>query len=186
MRLYFPDMVAMIDAKKEQQRLARIDFVKERSVRTYRVTSEIKPPELTGAEKTLDDAEKLFLDRDKAAGNAAKAKELFLRALQETEQKSMHAKSYYGLARIALLEREPETADRFFRKILELEPDPATKAWALVYIGKLSDSQGEKEPAQESYHAALAVQGISDLARQEAQRGLTGAFARNPKSKEQE
>src|SRR4029077_1961000 len=123
---------------------------------------------------------------DKSAGNAAKAKELFLQALQQTEQKSLHAKSYYGLARIALLERDPETADRFFRKILELEPDPATKAWALVYIGKLADSQGEKDAAQESYKAALAVQGISDLARQEAQRGAAGAFVRNPKSKEKE
>jgi tetratricopeptide (TPR) repeat protein len=186
MRLHFPDLVAAIDVKKEQQRIARIDFLKERPTRTYRVTSEVKPPELTGAEKTLDDAEQLFLDRDKATGNAAKAKELFLKALQQTELKPMHAKAYYGLARIALLEREPETADRFFRKILELEPEPATKAWALVYIGKLSDSQGEAEPAQESYRAALGVPGISDLARQEAQRGLTGAFARNPKSKEQE
>jgi tetratricopeptide (TPR) repeat protein len=186
MRLYFPDMVSQIDVKKEQQRIARIDFLQERPMRSYRVTSEVKPPELTGAAKTLDDAELLFLDREKAAGNAAKAKELYLKAMQETEQKPMHAKAYYGLARIALLDRDPETADRFFRKILDLEPDPATQAWALVYIGKLDDSQGEKEPAQESYKAALAVQGISDLARQEAQRGLTGAFARNPKSKEQE
>lgn len=186
MRLYFPDMVKGIDVKKEEQRIAKIDFLKERPVRTYRVTSEVKLPELTGAAKTLDEAEQLFLDREKSAGNAAKAKELFLKAMQETDQKPMHAKAYYGLARIALLDRDPETADRFFRKILELEPDPATKAWAFVYIGKLDDSQGEKDPAQENYKAALAVQGISDLARQEAQRGLTGAFARNPKLKEQE
>ena len=186
MQLYFPDLVAAIDVKKERQRMAHIDFLTERPVRTYRVTSEVKPPELTGAAKTLDEAEQLFLDREKSAGNAAQAKQLFLRALQETEQKPLHAKAYYGLARIALLDRDPETADRFFRKILELEPDPATKAWALVYIGKLDDSQGQDEPAQESYKAALAVQGISDLARQEAQRGLKGAFARNPKSKEQE
>ncbi|MCU1339420.1 MAG: Tetratricopeptide 2 repeat protein [Bryobacterales bacterium] len=186
MQLYFPDLVSGIDVKREQQRLARIDFLKERPVRSYRVTSVVKPPELTGVAKTLDDADQLFLDREKGTANTVKAKELFLKALQETEQKPMHARAYYGLARIALLERDPETADRFFRKILELEPDPATKAWALVYIGKLSDSQGEKEPAQENYKAALAVQGISDLARQEAQRGLTGAFARNPKSKEQE
>jgi tetratricopeptide (TPR) repeat protein len=186
MRLYLPDMIKAIDVKKEQQRIASIDFLKERPVRTYRVTSEVKPPELTGAAKTLDEAELLFLDREKSAGNAAKAKELFLRAMQETDQKPMHARAYYGLARMALLDRDPETADRFFRKILELEPDPATKAWALVYIGKLADSQGDKDPAQENYNAALAVQGISDLARQEAQRGLTGAFARNPKSKEQE
>ncbi len=186
MRLYFPDMVNQIDVKKAQQQIAQIDFLKERPVRTYRVTSEVKAPELTGAAKTLDDAEQLFLDREKSAGNAAKAKELFLKALQETDQLPMHAKAYYGLARIALLDRDLETADRFFRKILELEPDPATKAWALVYIGRLADSQGDKDPAQDSYKAALAIQGISDLARQEAQRGLTGAFARNPKSKEQE
>ena len=186
MRLYFPDMVNQIDVKKAQQQIARIDFLKERPVKTYRVTSEVKPPALTGAAKTLDDAEQLFLDRAKSPGNAAKAKELFLQAMQETDQKPLHAKAYYGLARIALLDQDPETADRFFRKILELEPDPATKAWALVYIGKLSDLQGEKDPAQESYKAALAVQGISDLARQEAQKGLSGAFARNPKSKEQE
>ena len=186
MRLYFPDLVSAIDVKKEQQRIARIEFLKERPVRTYRVTSEVKAPELAGAAKTLDDAETLFLDRGKSPGNISKAKELFLRAMQETDQKPMHAKAYYGLARIALLDNDPATADRFFRKILELEPDPATKAWALVYIGRLADSQGEKEPAQENYKAALAVQGISDLARQEAQRGLTGAFARKPKSKEQE
>ena len=186
MRLYFPDLVGQIDVKKEQQRIARIDFLKERPVRTYRVTSEVKPPELTGAAKTLDDAEQLFLDREKSAANASKAKELFLKVLQETEQTPMHARAYYGLARIALLDRDPETADRFFRKTLELEPDPATQAWALVYIAKLADSQGETGPARENYKAALAVQGISDLARQEAQRGLTGAFARNPKSKEQE
>jgi tetratricopeptide (TPR) repeat protein len=186
MRLYFPDMVNQIDVKKAQQQIARIDFLKERPVRTYRVTSEVKPPELTGAAKTLDDAEQLFLDREKAPGNAAQAKELFLKAMQQTDEKPMHARAYYGLARIALLDRDPETADRFFRKILELEPDPATRAWALVYIGKLADSQGEKEPAQENYKSALAIQGISDLARQEAQRGLTGAFVRNPKSKEQE
>jgi len=186
MRLYFPDMVGQIDMKKAQQQIARIDFLKERPVRTYRVTSEVKGPDLSGAAKTLDDAEQLFLDREKSAGNVSQAKELYLKSMQETDQKSMHAKAYYGLARIALLDRDPETADRFFRKILELEPDPATKAWALVYIGKLADSQGEKESAQENYKAALAVQGISDLARQEAQRGLTGAFARNPKSKEQE
>ena len=76
MRLYLPDMIKAIDVKKEQQRIASIDFLKERPVRTYRVTSEVKPPELTGAAKTLDEAEQLFLDREKSAGNAAKAKEL--------------------------------------------------------------------------------------------------------------
>ena len=42
MRLYLPDMIKAIDVKKEQQRIASIDFLKERPVRTYRVTSEVK------------------------------------------------------------------------------------------------------------------------------------------------
>ena len=50
---------------------------------------------MTGAAKTLDDAELLFLDREKSAGNAAKAKELFLKVLQETQEQPMHAKSDY-------------------------------------------------------------------------------------------
>ena len=94
MRLYFPDLVSAIDVKKEQPRIARIDFLKERTVRTYRVTSEVKTPELIGSAKTLDDAEQLFLDREKSAGNVSKAKELFLKAIKDWGDFVRIAKAY--------------------------------------------------------------------------------------------
>ena len=73
----------------------------------------------------------------------AKSKELFLRTLQETAERPLHAKAYYGLARVALLEKDPETGDRLFRNVLEFDPDGSTKAWTLLYLGKLADSQGD-------------------------------------------
>jgi predicted negative regulator of RcsB-dependent stress response len=175
MRLYFPQLVTAIDLKKEEKRLDRIDFVSERATRVTRVTKVVEDtPVLSGAAKTLDIAEQSYTARD-----LAKAKDTYLQVLQQTGEKSMHAKAYYGLARIAVLERDPETGDRLFRKVLELDPDPVTKAWSLVYIGKLADSQGEKQEAQENYKAALAVAGASEAARQEAEKGSKGAFAKN-------
>ncbi len=174
MRVYFPDLVEKIDVKKEQKRLANVQFVTERAVRTVHVSvaAPAPPPVLTGVAKTLDDAEHAVTDR-----KAAAAKDLFLRALQESDLNPMHAKAYYGLARVALLENDPDTAERLFHKVLELDPDPGTKSWSLLYLGRLSDNmQGGREQAQEFYKAVLAVAGVPDQVRQAAEQGLNQAF----------
>jgi tetratricopeptide (TPR) repeat protein len=174
MRVFFPDMVEKIDVKREQKRLAGVQFVTERAQRTVRIAvpAPAPPPPLTGAAKTLDDAEHLFSDR-----KAAPAKELFLRSLQETDLNPMHAKAYYGLARVALLENDPDTAERLFHKVLELDPDPGTKSWSLLYLGRLSDNmQGGREQAQEFYKAVLAVAGVPEQVRKAAEQGLNQAF----------
>ena len=174
MRLYFAELIGGIDLKKEERRLDRIDFASERAVKSVRVTKMVdEKPVLTGVAKTLEDAED-----ELRARKLPQAKEPILRAGQETSEKPLQAKSYYGLARIAILERDPETGDRLFRKVLELDPDGATKSWSLLYLGKLSDSQGEKDEALEHYKAALATAGIPEQVRQEAEKGLKGAFAR--------
>jgi hypothetical protein len=174
LRLFFPDLVDKIEVKKEQKRLTGVKFVTERAVRTVRIDAPAPapPPVLTGAAKTLDDAEHAFSDR-----KAPAAKELFLRALQETDLNPMHAKAYYGLARVALLENDPDTAERLLHKVLELDPDPGTKSWSLLYLGRLSDNmQGGREQAQEFYKAALTVTGVPDQVRQLAEQGLNQAF----------
>ena len=121
--------------------------------------------------KTLADAEQAYTDRD-----LERAKQGYLRVVEETGEKPIHAKAYYGLARIAVLQRDPETGDRLFRKVLELEPDDETKAWSFLYLGRLADSQGERDQAVESYKGALAVEGVPDSVRQAAQKGLEDAF----------
>ena len=131
------------------------------------------PVVLTGAAKTLQEAEDAYTSRE-----LPRAKDLYLRALGETEEKPLHAKVYYGLARIAVLQRDPETGDRLFREVLDLNPDPSTKAWSLLYLGRLADSQGDREQAAQQYRAALAVPDAPETVRVAAQQGLKEAFTK--------
>ena len=173
--LYFPEMVKAIDIRKEAARLDNIEFVSKKTERTVTVTVEAKPPELTGIAKTLEDGEDAIRARD-----AAQAKEIFNRALAGAQEKSQQARAYYGLARVAILDRDPETGDQLFRKALEFQPDAATQSWCLLYLGKLADSQGNAEPAREFYRQALAVPDLPDQVRREAEQGIEGAFTRDP------
>ncbi len=173
LRLVFPDLVQQLNSRKEAKRFENFEFATEASVRTVHVTGE-KPVPLTGVEKTLDDAENLYTGRD-----LPHAKEKYLSVLTGTSVKTLHAKAYYGLARIAILEHQPEEGDQLFRKVLELEPDAYTKSWSLLYLGRLADSQGDREQAQQHYKAALAVEGVPDSVRQAAEKGLKEAFNKN-------
>lgn len=168
MLLYFKDMAAGIDLKKEDARLQAVTFDRDAPTRTVKTAVVEEPaPTLSGAAKTLDDAEKRYTARE-----LDKAKELYLAVLQQTDQKPMHASAYYGLARIATLQRDPETAERLFQKTLELEPEAQVKAWALVYLGQLELAAGEKQQAGKYFQQALQVQGASDLALQKAHQGI--------------
>jgi tetratricopeptide (TPR) repeat protein len=164
---------AGLDFKREEERLSKVEFVSATSSRVVRPAQVIKPPELTGVAKTLDQAETAYRDR-----NLDGARQFYLRALEETTEQTVHAKAYYGLARVAILQRDPETGDRLFRKALELQPDAETKSWSLLYLARLADSQGNRDQAVEHYRAVLAVQDAPDTVRQAALKGVAEAFKR--------
>ena len=170
MRMYFPELVKSINLKKEAQRLENVQFA-EAPVRKAKVAPVAPPPPVTGAQKALDDAENLYRDRD-----LEKAKQAYGRLLHETEEKSLHASSYYGLARIAILQKDPELADRLFQKALGSSPDPQVRAWVEVYLGRLSDAAGERAEAVKHYQEALAVEGGSAAAKEAAQKGMQQSF----------
>jgi tetratricopeptide (TPR) repeat protein len=175
LHFYYPDLVAAIDVKREGKRLQQVEFASTMPVRKAKPATLERPPELTGVYKTLDEAERYYsanprqLDRARAA---------YLQALKETEIRALQARAYYGLAKIAALERDPETAEGLFKKTLESEPDPQVKAWAHIYLGRLADAAGEREQATGHYRSALGVQGASDQARKAAEDGLARAFER--------
>jgi tetratricopeptide (TPR) repeat protein len=174
MRIYYPAMIDGIDLAREEKRLDHIEFAHTRSsLKVKTVTREVAPPPLTGVDKTLDDAEKAYLARDLKT-----ARDTFMRSLRETDVKSAHAKAYYGLARISLLERDPEKADELFRVVLDQDPDSATKSWSLLYLGRLADSQGWRDQAVDHYKAALNVPGVPDSVRAAAEQGLKSAFTK--------
>ena len=177
LRVYFPDMVNNIDVKKEIKRISGVQFATERAVRTIHVRAP-QPPPLTGAAKTLDDAEKEYSAHTRDRKVEA-AKELYLKSLGETDQNQMHAKAYYGLARVAAIQNDPDTAERMFHKALDSDPDPVVKSWCLLYLGRLSDNmQDGRNQAQEFYKQALAVEGVPEQVRKLAEQGLNQPFTK--------
>ena len=170
MRLYLRDMLEAADLALEEARARTLEFDQKRPVRA------VKPPpapepELSAAEQTLQKAEDLYSRRDLEA-----AREHFLRSLRETRQKPLHSRAYFGLARIATLKNDPELAILLFERALGLSPEPADRAWILVYLGRLSDVAGEADKAGEYYREALAVGGASETAREMARKGAAGGF----------
>lgn len=171
MRFYFPELISSIDLRKEERRLENIQFASEGAVRRAKPVAPAPPPQLTPAQKTLEEAESLY-----AARNLDQARESYRKLMQQTEEKPVHAKAYYGLARIAAFQKDPELAEKLFQKTLELDPEPQVKSWTYVYLGRLADAAGERDQAARHYRAALACEGASTAAREAAERGLKNSL----------
>jgi tetratricopeptide (TPR) repeat protein len=178
---YYPTLVGAIDLVSEDRRLMQVQFDKAVPVRLVHAPPPVEPPapELTGAAKTLDDAEHAYTARE-----LDKAKDLYLAVLQQTDKQEMHSAAYYGLARIAALQNDPETADKLFEKTLALQPEPQVKAWALVYRGRLALAAREPEEASRDFESALQVEGASQAAQQAACSGLKTAAPQDAGSKD--
>jgi tetratricopeptide (TPR) repeat protein len=168
MYVYYADMMKAIDLVKEDKRLTGFEFRKDSAPgAVVKTPAQAPPPVAAGAAKTLEEAEQAY-----GARKLPEAKELFLKTLQSTEKRSLHASAYYGLARIALLEKDLDAAERLFQKSLESEPEAFDKAWDLVYLGRLAVASGESGKAAEYFQSALQLEGATDKARQEAKQGL--------------
>ncbi len=174
MLLYYPDLVGKIDLEHEDQRLAKVQFASAPAGRKVEHAAEPAEPVLTGAEKALADAEESYTRRD-----LDRARQGYLKVLEATGNPEVHAKAYYGLARIATLRSDPELAEKMFQKTLEMSPDSVTKSWAFLYLGRLADAAGEREEAQKNYRAVLAIEQAPAAARSAAEKGLAQPFGRD-------
>ena len=161
-----------IEMLKEEARLANVDFNGRPSERPAIQVAQPELPALEGAVKMLDDAESLLVAKPVDQARLDKAKGLFLAALQETDQQALHAKSWYGLARIAMLQNDPETAEELFQKTLGLDPEPQDKAWTLYYLGRLAVAAGDRGRGIQLIQEALGLPGASEKARKAASDAL--------------
>jgi uncharacterized protein HemY len=59
-----------------------------------------------------------------------------------------------------------------------MSPEDEIKAWAYLYLGRLSDAAGERQQAEKHYRAALAVRGAPEQVKAAAEKGLTQPFQR--------
>ncbi|HTA40865.1 MAG TPA: tetratricopeptide repeat protein [Bryobacteraceae bacterium] len=168
MRYYFEEMVKAIDLKRESARIASIKFDSAPLVRAGKQVSVAAPePQLSPSGATLEKAEDLYLKR-----SLEDAKQLYLKSLEQTGSPAEHAQAWYGLARIAVLQNDPDAAVKLFEKTLGGSPDGQTKAWSLVYLARLAKVAGDPERAGKFYQDALNVPGASEQALKAAQNEL--------------
>lgn len=172
-RQYFPDLVGQIDLAQEDKRLEKLQFARQASVKKAKAAPPPPEPVLTGAAKLLQQAEDLYTGRDLDA-----AREAYRKVLLEPGQTGLHAKAYYGLARIAALQRDPELAEKLFEKTLEMSPDPETKSWSYLYLARLADAAGDRAAAEKNYRAALSTDGAPASVKSAAEKGLAQPFQR--------
>lgn len=165
LRLYFPDLVGAIDVKKEGRRLENVVFAAKRDP----LLAKPKPIELTDGQRAIEKAEELSSFKQYEA-----AREQFLKVLEGNE-KTLHARAYFGLARIAALQKSPELAEKLFTKTLELNPDAGTRSWSEFYLGRLSELAGDREAAVRYYRSVLANKEASPAAIREAEKALSAS-----------
>ena len=165
MRFYLEDMINAIDLKRESARISAFKFDSALQQRLSKQVPVATPqPKLSLSGETLEKAEDLYLKR-----SLDNAKELYLKSLEESGSAEEHAQAWYGLARIATLQKDPNAAVKLFEKTLGASPDDQTKAWTLVYLARLSMAANDSERAAKFYQEALGVKGASEQARKAAQ-----------------
>jgi tetratricopeptide (TPR) repeat protein len=165
MRLYYPDLVNGIDVGKEKKRLRDVQFAQT-------ITDPVAAPppsvqQVNPAEQSIEQAEALLNQHDFAG-----SKKLFEKSLQQTDSQPMHGQAYFGLAQLAVQEHQASQATALFRKVIELNTDPATVAWSQVYLGRLAMLDDDPQEATDHFKKALALEGAPDKAREAAQNDL--------------
>jgi hypothetical protein len=84
----------------------------------------------------------------------------------------MHSQAYFGLAQIAVQEKEAGQAANLFQKAVDLNTDPGIVAWSHVYLGRLAMLHDDSERATGEFKKALAVEGAPERAKEAAQEDL--------------
>ncbi len=177
MRIFFPQSVERLDVRTEMKRLDGVQFAATARGRAAQMAVVERRPEPPAphTSPTLEEAERLYGNRD-----LENAKQGYLRVLKEGDDAAMHARAYFGLARIAVLQKDPEAGERLFLKVLESSPEPFVQAWTHVYLGRLSDIAGDRVQATVHYQTALAVNGASAAARREAEKAMREVAPKQP------
>ena len=163
-RIYYPDLISAVDVHKEQKRLKNVQFAQTLPARV------VAPPaklQLDPAEASLQSAEGLYEQADYES-----ALKIFKKVFEQTTDRSMQGRAYYGMARIAVRENRKDEAVELFRRTAEFNPNPAITAWAHVYLGRLALAAGDADKANAQFKLALAMNGASPMARDAAEKGL--------------
>jgi len=165
MRLYYPDLINAIDVNKERKRLRSVQFAE--SVQKPVLAPAPTPQQSNEAVHSLEQAQSLIAQHD-----LVNSKKLFQKSLEQTDNKKMHSEAYFGLAQVAVQERQADQAASLFQRAIDLNADPGIVAWSHVYLGRLAMLRDDSGQATEQFKKALAIDGAPDKAKEAAQTDL--------------
>jgi tetratricopeptide (TPR) repeat protein len=158
------EMVYGMDVGRQVHHAQQIAFLPEGSGELVRRTPRV-PTGMMLAEKKMME------------GDVDGAKDIAAKALDDPKQD--HAEANYVLARVQLMEGQPEESLVTFEQVLATSKNPHTLAWAHIYLGRLYDTQPNRAKAVAEYRAAIAVQEgqpVPQDAKMAAERGLKEPF----------
>jgi len=157
-------MVYGMDVERERHHDEQITFVAQASHDVVRRA----PRQLTG----LDLGEMKLMKGDRDGASEIAEKEL-------ADPKGDHARANYLIARIDLLDQNPDAAVAHFRAALDTSRDPRTLAWCHIYLGRLYDMQQEpdRKRALAEYRLAMNLRDERPDTKAAAESGLREPFA---------
>jgi len=164
MRLYYPDLIAAVDVKKEDKRLRTVQFAQSLPPRV------IAPPakmQIDPAEESLRAADGLMEQHDFES-----ARKLYKNILEQTDDKAKKGRAMYGMAVIDLQEKRWDEALNLFQRTVEANPNPSTTAWSHYYLGQLALKAGDSDKATSEFKQTIATEGGSARAREAAENAL--------------
>ena len=157
-------MVYGMDVERERHHDEQIVFLPEQTHEIVRRA----PRQLTG----LDLGEVKLMKGDKDGASEIAEKIL-------AEPNGDHARANYLIARINLLDQNPDEAVTHFRAALDTSRDPRTLAWCHIYLGRLYDMQQDpdRKRAVAEYRLALNLRDERPDTKAAAEAGLRQPFA---------
>jgi hypothetical protein len=164
MSVFYKEMIQGIDIGREQERLARVNFAPRPEP-----PKNSAQPAATELERLLDQG-----DNDVYEGHYADAKTAFQTVIQKLDPKNQRA--LFGMAVVASNTRKPDTAEDYFRKVLETASDVRLVTWSHIYLGRIQDLKGNRKEALEQYRAASLTAARYPEAFRAVQRGLAHPF----------
>ncbi len=165
MSVYFPEMAKAIDLAAELKRVQAIQFAP--AAQAAPVSAEAA--DAAERDRMLQQGERLLTAQDGAG-----AQSFFEKVLVRWPGTP---RATYGLALAAAYQNQRDRAKDLFASLTQpsasgAAADPVIVAWSHIYLGRISDSEGNRDNAIAEYRAAIAVPGAPERARQAAQSGI--------------
>jgi tetratricopeptide (TPR) repeat protein len=164
------EMVYSMDVDQQVSRAKRIQFDTEADAD---VLSRPKPHKLEG----LDLAEAKLQTGDPAGAASLARPFLSDRHADALQATADAARANFVLARVALINKNPEEAAGRFKTTIDTSKDPRLLAWSHIYLGRMLDLSCRRDEAVAEYKEALENRDGQQDTRVAAERGVKTAYA---------